>query len=332
VKKGYMDTLSTKKIIKDHSLLGHEDIRHQIRILPELKALIPPLLPDELEQLENNIRKDGCREALLVWETRQGVLTNSDDNTPVYILVDGHNRYGICQQYNLDFRVSLKPFSDLDEVRTFMIENQLGRRNLTPEQTAYLRGLRYRDEKGERGKYNRTNHKGQNVPYDLDVFTEASEIDSKRTKTTGGVSTAQKLAKQFNVNEKTIKRDAEFAAGVEKLAPDLKAAVLSGKVPVNKTLLQQIGKSNVVNGSITSLDEIPTLSTPTLSPKKNTTPKNTIPRQRSGAATTVPSETLRHKLRQLLDQVSLTTVESVSIYDEIIFCASQLRAALLEQQ
>ena len=151
MKKGYTDALSSKKIIKDQSLLRHEDIRHQIQIVPELQDLIPPLLPDELAQLENNIRRDGCREALLVWETSGQSLGKSDDGSPVYILVDGHNRYGICQRNGIDFRVNLKAFSGMEEVRTFMIENQLGRRNLTPEQTSYLRGLRYQNEKGTRG-------------------------------------------------------------------------------------------------------------------------------------------------------------------------------------
>ena len=322
-----MDTLSTKKIIKDHSLLGHEDIRRQIRVLPELKELIPPLLPDELKQLENNIQKDGCREALLVWETRQGVLANSDDTSPVYILVDGHNRYDICQRYKIDFRINLKPFSGMDEVRTFMIENQLGRRNLTPEQTAYLRGLRYRDEKGIRGKYHRSNHKGQNVPYAQGTSPEAPEIASPDFNSTERVSTAQKLARQFKVNEKTIKRDAEFAAGVDKLSLGLKTDVLSGKVKANKTFIQQLGKSDVADGSITTLDDVTANVPPTSSPKKAAT--NQLP-------STLPTPDLSHealhaKLKQLVDQIPSVTTESLLVFDEIIACATQLKAALLKK-
>lgn len=327
MKKGYMDTLSSQKMIKDHSLLGHEDIRHKIQIIAELKELIPPLLPDELAQLEANIRKDGCREALLVWETRQGILDDSDDNAPAYVLVDGHNRYGICQRNNLDFRVNLKSFSGMEEVRGFMIENQLGRRNLTPEQTAYLRGLRYRDEKGERGKYSRGDHKGQNVPYESATTPEALEIASEDITPASRTSTAQKLAKQFNVNEKTIKRDAAFAAGVEKLAPELKAAVLSGKVPASKAKIQQLGKSDVPNGSITSLDAITADTSPTLPLPDQPSGKSAKPVKRS--ATTSPDK-LRGKLKKLTDQLSSTANESVSLYDDIISCATQLRAAFLE--
>ncbi len=328
MKKGYLDTLSSKKIIKDQSLLRHEDIRHQIHILPELQELIPPLLPDELAQLENNIRRDGCREALLVWETTAGILNNTDDKNPLYILVDGHNRYGICQRNSIDFRVNLKPFSGMDEVRTFMIENQLGRRNLTPEQTAYLRGLRYRDEKNERGKYDRNVHKGQNVPYAESNPAESPETASTRTKTTERVSTAQKLAKQFNVNEKTIKRDAEFAAGIEKLAPALKADVLSGKMGANKTLLQQLGKSTVADGSITSLDALTASPSPTpLSATSQTSPSAKRTMKATGRQS---PETLRATLMKLAAKLSVTTDSDISLCDEIVACATQLKAALLE--
>ena len=53
-----------------------------LKIDPEFKDLIPPLSSDEYEQLENNILYDGCREPLIAWND---------------ILVDGHNRYDICQ-------------------------------------------------------------------------------------------------------------------------------------------------------------------------------------------------------------------------------------------
>ncbi len=216
----------------------------------------------------------------------------------------------------------------MDEVRAFMIENQLGRRNLTPEQTSYLRGLRYRDEKGERGKYNRSNHKGKNVPYEEVTSPEAPEIASERTNLANRASTAQKLAKQFNVNEKTIKRDAAFVAGVEKLAPELKAAVLSGKVTANKTILQQLGKSEVADGSITSLDAITADGSPTL-PLSDQAPAPSAKADKRSATTT--PDKLRGKLKKLTDQLSSSAGESIALYDDIISCATQLRAALLKK-
>lgn len=329
-----MDTLSSKKIIKDQSLLRHEDIRNQILVLPELKSLIPPLLPEELAQLENNIRTDGCREALLIWETTARVLKRTDEDTPLYVLVDGHNRYGVCQRNDIDFRVSLKNFSGLDEVRTFMIENQLGRRNLTPEQTAYLRGLRYREEKGSRGQYDRIGHKGQNVPYAQNEFTAGLEIDSKSIKNDERTSTAEKLAKQYSVSEKTIKRDATFSAGIEKLSPELKAVVLSGRSDINKTLLQQVGKTNVADGSIDSLGELEALfaGSSTTSEPSVTLTKSDL---KSTPAKSKPAKSmvaLRDQLKTLVDRVAVVSDIDISLCDEIISSATQLRTTLLENR
>lgn len=320
--KKYMESLSTKKIIKDQSLLGHEDIRHKIRILPELQAFIPPLLPDELRQLESNIRKDGCREALLVWPTTEAAIGKAESNNLIYVLVDGHNRYGICQRNGLDFRVNLVDFDSLESVRNFMLDNQLGRRNLTPEQTAYLRGLRYLGEKGERGKYDRqstslssnptSDHKGQNVPYDTDL-TESSQIASNGLKSKKGTTTAQVLAKQFSVNEKTIKRDAAFAAGLEKLAPDLKAEVLSGKSGIKKTAIQQLAKSEIASGSITSPDDLLPL---------------TSPMPKSGR--TVVPDGLQQELQSLVSLLTTTTNHLPALCDEIIACATKLKNSLNE--
>lgn len=317
--KKYLETLSSKKIIKDQSLLRHEDIKNKIHILPELKAFIPPLLPDELAQLESNIRRDGCREALLVWETTEGTLTNTDDTRPVYVLVDGHNRYAICQKWTIDFRVNLVEFETLEEVRSFMLDNQLGRRNLTPEQTAYLRGLRYLSERNERGKYDRSEHKGQNVPYDSVVLPEASSMASADPKSNAG-STSQRLAKQFSVNEKTIKRDAEFATGIEKLSPDLKTEVLSGKSPINKTLIQQLARLTVPNGSLSSVAAVAALSAPVAEPTTSTKKKPKAAKP----------HVIHKKLKTLVDQLATPSANITLLCDEIISQAAQLKAVHLQ--
>ena len=62
----------------------------EITIDPEFQALIPPLQAEELDQLEANLRRDGCRDPLMVWE-EAGVL------------LDGHHRLEICQREGLSF-------------------------------------------------------------------------------------------------------------------------------------------------------------------------------------------------------------------------------------
>lgn len=244
-RKNYAAALGTKTIIKDQSLLRHGDIKTLLRRVPELEALIPPLHPDEFRQLEANLLREGCRDALLVWETTEAALQPGGSDEPVYALIDGYNRHRICTDHGLDFKIHLRPFENLSQVRQFMIDNQLGRRNLTPEQVSYLRGLRYLAEKGERGKYGRGGQKGQNVPFD-GATPEDADTDHKGQNVPyaddQNGSTAERLATQYKVNPKTIKRDAEFAAGVNRLAPELRTEILSGGQPVNKADLQRLGK------------------------------------------------------------------------------------------
>ena len=87
-----------------------------IMIDDEFKSLIPPLSMDERNGLEENLLRDGCREALVAWEGT---------------LVDGHNRYEICTRLNIPYRTEEMQFDDRDAVLSWIISNQLGRRNLT---------------------------------------------------------------------------------------------------------------------------------------------------------------------------------------------------------
>jgi hypothetical protein len=262
MQKKYMGNFGGTSIIKDQSLLNHEAIKQQIIVLDELRDLIPPLQEEELNQLETNILSDGCREALLIWHTTANVLDNTSTKTSaVYILVDGHNRYGICLKHKLNFKIHLIPFDSLKEVRDYMIDNQLGRRNLIPEQASYLRGLRYNSEKLVKGKYDRQAHKGQNVPYAIADLEENNDESHKGQNVPYGSitkkeSTSARLSKQYNVSEKTIKRDAEFAEGLNLLSPKLKKEILSGKIKAKKSEIQQLSQiENPVEG-IDSLDKI----------------------------------------------------------------------------
>jgi hypothetical protein len=66
--------------------------------LDELKDLIQPLQTEELEGLEANILANGCKDSLVIWQTtEQKVNPNSETDQELFVLVDGHNRYLICQ-------------------------------------------------------------------------------------------------------------------------------------------------------------------------------------------------------------------------------------------
>ena len=89
----------------------------KLMIDSEFKDLIPPLQKEERDQLEANIRAEGCRDPLTVWGD---------------ILIDGHNRHEICTRLGFPFKTVSVSFPD----RSHAVEEEAGQklgvvRNLT---------------------------------------------------------------------------------------------------------------------------------------------------------------------------------------------------------
>jgi hypothetical protein len=217
-KKDFMTLMKEKTVDVRPSLLSaEENIKNQIVILEQLRDLIPPLTADELNQLEQNVLKHGVKDPLTIWETTASVAGTGSGSTPVYVLIDGHNREQIIRKYQLDFRINLVRFDSLDETKDYMIAYQLGRRNLTPEQASYLRGLRYNQQKTRRGS---------------NLQAGVSQVN-----------VAEALASEYSVSSRTIKRDGEFATNLEQTDSDTKRKVLAGKLP--KSALQTRNEPNL---------------------------------------------------------------------------------------
>jgi len=85
------------------------------KIDPEFKTLIPPLSPDEREQLEQNILSHGCKNALVLWNGT---------------IIDGHNRLEICVEHGVEFEIVEMEFSCREGAKLWILNEQLGRRNL----------------------------------------------------------------------------------------------------------------------------------------------------------------------------------------------------------
>lgn len=134
-------------------------------------------------------------------------------------IVDGHNRYEIAKELGIAYPVKTKEFADLEAAKRFIYTNQLGRRNVTKEYKEYLIGQLYNSEKKSHGG-------------DRNAGTAES--------------TAEKIAEQHDISPSTVKRDADFAKGVDAIAEvageKVKADILKGKADVTKTQLQKLGK------------------------------------------------------------------------------------------
>jgi len=176
----------------------------ELKIKEEFKKLIPPLTPDEYKQLETNCIQEGIRDAIITWNG---------------YIIDGHNRYKIAQDWSLSFKSIEKTFESEFDVVEWMLVNQLGRRNITPEQKDYLIGKKYENEKQRQGRPQ--NNEDKMSP----------------------LRTSEKLAQEFDISDKQVKRNEQFAKGIDKMNDDLKNVVLQGKSSLNKQDIQIIAKA-----------------------------------------------------------------------------------------
>ena len=179
-----------------------------LTIDPEFASKIPPLREEELKQLEENILADGVViNPLIVWNG---------------VIVDGHNRYRILQKHpEIQFTTYEKEFPDRYAAIAWICKNQLGRRNLTPQQFKYLIGLQYEAEKCS------SNYNGNR-------FTSLDKSRCVQNEHTYKPErTAERIARENNLSGSYVRRAEHFAECVDaaaKVAPGIKQEILSGSI------------------------------------------------------------------------------------------------------
>jgi hypothetical protein len=95
----------------------------------EFEELLPVLTPEEFNRLEQSILKNGMLDPIKVWE---------EPDTGKYIIIDGHNRCKILKKNNISLNywenykiMYADELPTRDDVKRWMLEQQLGRRNLS---------------------------------------------------------------------------------------------------------------------------------------------------------------------------------------------------------
>lgn len=166
----------------------------------EFKNLIPPLTPDERKGLEESILAEGCRDALIAWNG---------------VLVDGHNRYEICEKYGLPYAVTETDFASREAVIEWIIKNQFSRRNLPLYERARL-ALRLKPVIAERAKENQGTR--------TDILTNLS-------KGFNPTNTRQEVAAASGVSEGTLAKVEKIEANASEKT---KEALRRGEMSINQ--------------------------------------------------------------------------------------------------
>ena len=190
---------------------------------PEFRDKIPPLTEDEFSLLEENILSDGAVfSPLIVW-----------DGT----ILDGHNRYEIIQKHpELTYAVHKLSFANRYEALSWICKNQLGRRNLTPQQKKYLIGQRYEAEK-------------QAVAFHGNQHTASDEsgADKKCPHQNSRHVTQSRIAKETNTSASYVREAGTFAKGVdaaEEALPGIKQEILTGVIKPTASAVAAVAKAD----------------------------------------------------------------------------------------
>ena len=226
-----------------------------LKIDPEFQGKIPPLTFEELNQLEANILRDGrIINPIIVWEG---------------LIVDGHNRFTIAKKHpEIPFAVHEKEFANRYEAIIWICKNQLGRRNLTPEQKKYLIGKQYEAEKAVHGG---------------DRKSPTAKSSSQIGNLIESPKTCKRIAAENGVSKNTVIRAEEFAKGVdaaEEAVPGTRQKVLSGEVKPTAAEIASVARAPP--------EERPALVAEICKPKEQKPPKPPAQKQKTPPAVVAP--------------------------------------------
>ena len=174
-----------------------------ITINQELRSFIDPLTANEYAALERSLLAEGCRDALVLWGE---------------VLIDGHNRYDICQKHGIEFRtVQNTTFTSLEDVMLWVIDNHLARRSVSDYQRGVL-ALRKKDIVAARLAQRGAEPKADSAP------------DAPAIPVSPPWNTREDVAKAARVSSNTISQ----IERIQKAAtPQLVEAVRAGTISIN---------------------------------------------------------------------------------------------------
>lgn len=174
----------------------------------EMRALIPPLSEEELEQLEENVVREGIRDPLVTWPQPDGRE----------MLIDGHNRFDIsCRHNGIPFKIVRKEFADMDEAKAWVIRNQFGRRNLSAYDRSVL-ALKLKPLIAEKAKEQ-----------------QARKSVSQKSVEQKPIDTQKELAKIAGVSHDTIHKVDVIE---QKATETIKQQIRDGKKSINQAFIE----------------------------------------------------------------------------------------------
>lgn len=183
-------------------------MEEKFRIDPELNDVLPELSEEDYTALEKSLLSDGYKGApIMVWGD---------------VIVDGHNRYEICNKHHIPYEVKKIDFENKEEAIRWMVRQQLGRRNLSPIQRISI-SEKYRPFYEEKAKKNKSINGGNKKSDSQNSSTPVLEEQK--------IDVRAKLAELANVSTDTYSRGKKILDSGNK---ELIEQTLKGQKTINK--------------------------------------------------------------------------------------------------
>jgi hypothetical protein len=249
----------------------------ELKIDSELKDLLPPLTDEEYKQLEKNITANGF-----------------DKNFPIMewhgFIADGHNRYAICKKHNIEPVIGTLAYETKEEVMKWMLDIQLGRRNLSPiQRIAIAEKSRPLYEK-EAKKRQATSTGGVNPQ----LVTNSSQADTNKKNRNPTVR--KMLSDVAGVGEDTYTKGAKILNSDNE---EVKEKVLSGEMSINAGYKEITGKKKDVERENNNA----TIAAPTIITEVKSTKKETSKPQISDETKQICQDLKTEKTKEYLDSI-----------------------------
>lgn len=272
-----------------------------IIINQELRDYIDPLTTQEYLALERSLLKEGCRDALVLWgET----------------LIDGHNRYTICQKHQIPFQTKQNDhFQSIEDVMLWMIDNHLARRSVSSFQRGVL-ALRKKEIITTRRKDKTSKEKA------AEAELAAKEPDPVSVETRDEIAKVAGLSKPAVAQIEKIRKAA---------TPELVEAIRAGTISINTaaTIASLPSEQQVaaVAGGKKELQQAARQLRQTRTPKAN----SEVADEQTSAGSDAPQAPANSAMPASASELERLRAENQALKIQIAELSSQLAAAQANQ-
>ena len=186
-----------------------------LKIEPKLRDVLIPLSKEKYEALEDDILQNGCIQPIVVWNGT---------------IVDGHNRYEICQKHGIEFKTVEHQFGSITEARIWIFTSESNKRDVNMFQRCEM-AMQFKDEVQNEAMIRKLRGVKSDLPLPVGEGVHDSETPAILGKLAGVGRETMRMAMKLHDDADVSLLDELRSARID-IKPAYKRLI--GKVPTKK--------------------------------------------------------------------------------------------------